>query len=129
MYPSPDYNTVTPTSLPTPQAPKEPEIEINSFKTRQEIYQPGDMVFVDFKITNELNRPYNITVEWFFNNTRYNGWYSKSTDVYDTSIQENIWYSNITINKHGDWEAYLNINYTYQNETKSTDYVTKFRVV
>lgn len=115
--------------LTTPQVSKTPKIEINSFKTKQEIYQPGDRVLVDFKITNELNRPYNITIEWFFNNTRYNGWYTKSTDVYDTSIQENIWNSSITINKTGDWEAYLNINYTYQNETKSTDNVTKFRVV
>jgi len=118
-----------PQPQPTPQATKTPEIKINSFKTKQKIYQPGDTVYVDFKITNELNIPYNITVDWLFNNSRYTGWHNKSTDVYDTSIQDNIWDSYITINKAGDWEAHLVINYTLQNKTFSNDAVTKFKVV
>lgn len=38
-----------PQPQPTSQPPKILEIKIDSLKARQEIYQPGDIAYVDFK--------------------------------------------------------------------------------
>jgi len=106
------------------------DIIINSFKTRQEIYYSGDIAYVDFEITNTLNIPYNITVDWIYNNSiRHIGWSNISTNSYNTTIQKNNWKSWYQVQEVGDWESHVIITYNISNESLSKDALTKFRVL
>ena len=105
------------------------DITIESFEPRHEIYKPGDEAFVDFVIINELEIPYNVSVDWLFNNTRYHGWTNESTSIYNTTQKDNIWWSSYMIYRQGEWVAHLVVNYSLNGETISSDSVTKFEVI
>ena len=106
-----------------------PGIIVESFKSRHGIYKPGDVAFVDFVIINELEIPYNVSVDWLFNNTRYHGWTNESTNIYDTTQKDNTWWSSYTIYEQGEWEAHLVVNYNVNDKIISYDSTTKFRVI
>ena len=106
------------------------DIIISSIEPRQEIYEPGDTAFVDIEIKNGLNLEYNISVEWYYNNIRYLGWFNKSTENYDTKITDNpYWSSYGPLNNKGAWILQTVIKYHYQNKTYSKGKTTQVSVV
>ncbi len=105
------------------------DITIDKFESRQNIYQPDDTARVDFEITNTLNVPYNISVDWLYNNTRYHGWTNASTEYYNTTQQKNYWYSSYIIQQSGNWEAHLVLKYVWLNQTFSKDQIATFKVI
>ena len=109
--------------------PKTYDIYIESFESGQQVYKPGDKSTVDFTIINGLNVSYNITVDWLYNNTRYHGWNTVSTSIYNTTEPNNKWISWVNIYEVGEWEAHLIVNYSLNNYIFSKDRIIKFRVI
>ena len=106
-------------------------IIIESLETRQTIYKPGKEAFVDFVIKNNLGIPYNLTVDWIFDNQRFHGWNNVSTEFHNTTKVINNWWSNYPLiaDKAGEWEVHLVISYELDNKTYSKDETTSFRVI
>jgi hypothetical protein len=101
-------------------------ISIDSIKTRQEIYYSGDIAYVDFNITNHLRIPYNMTVDWIYNNSIVYSGFSK--EVNNTTEIDN-WQSWYTVKEVGEWNSHIIIKYNISNETISKDAITNFRVL
>ncbi|MFA5855776.1 MAG: hypothetical protein WC867_00320 [Candidatus Pacearchaeota archaeon] len=105
------------------------DISIKEIKTRKNIFYPGEEVFIDFEINNSLNIPYNITVNWFKEDKRYNGWKNVSTNWYNSSDITNYYYSNIKVYETGDWEVQVIIDYNIGNKDYSIDRIAYFKVI
>ena len=116
-----------------PQIKKEssiPDVTIEKFEPQQEVYSPGDNATVKFTIVNHLGVPYNITVDWLYNGSRYHGWSTLSTSVYNSTVELNDWSSwYYPIPFKGEWEAHIVIKYLWQGQTFPKDKTKKFRVV
>ena len=96
-------------------------ITISDLKSRQNIYSPEDQAIVDFNIKDDKNIPYNLTVYWFFNETRYHGWYNESNKTQP-------FYAWFTTNKKGVWNVQVLLKWSYNNKTYSKDETTKVTV-
>lgn len=105
------------------------KIDIKYLDSRQKIYSPDDIAYIDFEIINTLKIPYNITVNWFFNNTRYNGWSNTSTEIYNVNQEDNTFWSSYPVLYKGEWEVQLMINYQINNQTFRKEAVTNFKVI
>jgi hypothetical protein len=131
----PPQETITPKeTLPPNQTPTSDTmlltVSVQALKPRQKIYGPDDVAYVDFVINNTLKVPYNITVDWLFNNTRYHGWSTMSTSNYSVNQEVNNWWSNYPGKKAvGLWEVHLQIVYQINNQTFTKDETTQFRVI
>lgn len=127
-------STTTPaplqTPFTTPPLPKENrEIKIESFELTQAIYAPGDTAQVDFKIKNTLGVPYNITVNWFYDDERRKGWEAESTEYHNITETQNTWWSNITVYYIGDWTVQLVVKYSIEGYSPPPkDEVDTFKV-
>lgn len=119
--------------VPEPAAikPEPKDIIIESLKTRQEIYKPGDEALVDFVIKNTLKVPYNLTVDWLFDNHRYHGWSNTSTEFHNITDVTNNWWSDYPLveDNSGEWEIHLVISYELNNKMYTKDKTTLFRVI
>lgn len=126
-------NKPTSEDNPIPTQPMEPQIKdiiIEKLEPRQQVYKPKDIAYVDFEIENTLGVPYNLTVDWLFNDTRHKGWFNVSTDVYEVNRELNLWWSNYPAKKAlGEWKVHLYIEYGFNNRSFSKDKITTFRVV
>lgn len=96
-------------------------LSISNLQSRQKIYSPEDQAIVDFNIQDDRNIPYNITVNWFFNETRYHGWYNESNKTQP-------FYAWFTTNKQGIWDVQVLLKWNYNNITYSKDETTKVTV-
>jgi len=106
------------------------DIRIISFISQKEIYSPGETARVKFIIENNHNLPYNISVNWFFNNSRYWEWKNNSIENYNPSEKENIFESWLPVgNNIGKWEVQLLISYEIRNKTIIKEEVELFRVI
>ncbi len=105
------------------------DLSVTEIKTRKSIYYPGENVYVDFVINNTLKVPYNISVNWFTNNKRYDGWKNISTDWYKIDDINNPYYSNLQIYETGDWDVQVIVDYKYGINNFSIDKITSFKVI
>jgi len=96
-------------------------LSILNLVPRQKIYSPDDEAIVDFFIQDEKNIPYNITVNWFYNETRYLGWYNESNKTQP-------FYAWLTTNKKGIWDVQVLLKWNYNNVTYSKDETTQVTV-
>ena len=106
------------------------DVIIHSFDTRQDIYIPGDKVYVDFLIENTLNVSYNVTVDWIHNDTRYYGWFNISSDYHNNSnanISWRSWYEDLPFD--GFWQVQLIVDYSVENKEYSKDEVVEFKII
>ena len=97
-------------------------LSIEELGSRQKIYALGDKAFVDFIIKDEKNIPYNFSVVWYYNETRYHGWDngSNSTEPFYS------WYH---VLKKGDWKVQVVLSWEYQGQIYSKDEITYLEVV
>lgn len=119
-------------ALPTAQIPIVSEVHdivIRNLSIDQKIYAPNDTSTIEFTIENGLNTPYNISVFWYHNNTRYPSWSTISTKHFPINTRFNDYYSLITVYGKGEWEVQVIINYTRDNRIISKDAIDKFRVI
>lgn len=119
-----------PPQIIPPSEFKTKNIEIEYLKPTQQIFRIGDDAKVEFNIINTLAIPYNLTVDWLYNETRYHGWFNQSTDLYDVERTGNFyesWYGPIQLK--GDWTVHLIIEYELNNHTSSKDTVTNFKII
>lgn len=112
-----------------PESIPSPEIKIISFESQKEIYSLNESAYVEFEIKNTLGIPYNLSVNWFFNNSRYGNWTNKSTEIYNVSIVRNLFYSYIPIYEKGDWSVQLLIDYNIQNYSFVKEEIRNFKVI
>lgn len=96
-------------------------LSILDLKPRQKIYSIEDNATVDFTIEDEKEIPYNLNVNWFYNGSRYHGWYNESNET-------KPFYSWYNTNKKGIWEVQVIISWNYQNESYSKDEITEVKV-
>ena len=93
-------------------------LSISTLKSRQKIYSPDEQAIVDFSIEDEQNIPYNITVNWFYNDTRYHGWYNESN-------KSQPFYAWFTTNQKGTWNVQVLLRWNYNNLQYSKDETTE----
>jgi hypothetical protein len=105
------------------------DITIEKLESRQEIYEPNDTVYIDFEVTNFVQVPYNITVDWLCDNHRYHGWFNVSTDIYNTTRSSNRWESYVNISRPCLWDVHVVVEYNWNNKTYTDDKTTQFRVI
>lgn len=118
------------TNPPNPVIVTHQKIEIISFSPQKQIYSTGEKAYVKFIVENTYNLPYDISVNWFFNDSRYNQWNNKSTEIYNTSKRINPFESWISLGDNvGEWEVQLLINYKIKNKTFIKENIKKFRVI
>ena len=117
-----------------PESPKEPEkpknfdIVIEKLEPRKPNYDLFDTAYVDFIITNTLNREYNITVNWLKNDIIVDTLFIKSTDQFKTSNELNDWWVYYPVQIEGNWKVNLIINYEWLGKVHSKNNVTNFNV-
>ena len=123
-------NTYKPETINIDQNQKNPStnnypndyLSIVDLKSRQKIYSPEDLATVDFIVEDSKNIPYNLSVNWFYNGTRYHGWYNES----NTTKPYYAWY---TTNQKGDWDVQVILRWIYNDLSYFKDEVTKVKVV
>jgi len=127
-----DLNGVTTTTTTTTMETTTTRIltvSIEELKSEQQIYSVGDLAYAHFTIENSLMVPYNITVDWIYNNTRYHGWNTTNTEFYNTTEVKNNWRSWYTVKYKGKWLIHLQVKYKLGNKTYSSDETTEFDVI
>ena len=122
--------SVVTTTIPITTTTINPEgIWIESFESDQKIWKPNSNVTIHFTIMNKVKLPYNITADWLYRDTRYHGWFNRSTEIYPIENETNtyvIWYP---IDKIGEWRVQLFVQLEYKNVTYKREEITKFEVV
>ena len=109
--------------------PEMQDIVIKSINPKQQIYAPNETAYIEFEVRNSLETPYNITVTWFQEGTRYHGWFNISTELYDVTQKGNSFQSWYPATKIGEWEVQLLIGFSYKNQTFTREAVTNFKVI
>ncbi len=102
------------------------DISIETFDTRQKLYKLYDFAYADFTIKNTLGVPFNFSVDWFHNDTRYTGW---SSDNNETRSNTRSWWSNIRVYEKGAWQAYLLVKYKNRNQEFAKEAFANFIVI
>ncbi|MCX6814729.1 MAG: hypothetical protein NTY20_03720 [Candidatus Aenigmarchaeota archaeon] len=96
-------------------------IIIENLTLTKSIYGQGENVTVYFKINDEFNLPYNFTVYWIHNNTRFNGW---STNNSSTQTFQ-AWYM---VRENGNWKIQVDLYWFFENDTYTADKIAEFSV-
>lgn len=106
-------------------------IELHSLEPRLKIYSPNDIANVSFVVKNTLGVPYNITVDWFLNNTvRFHGWFNHSTELYNVTNQVNTYASWYPIKDKGHWKVQVLVKFKdLANNTHVKEATTEFDVI
>ena len=96
-------------------------LNIVDLKPRQKIYASDDRAYVDFIVNNPKNIWYNLTMNWYYNNSRFTGWTNRSNIT-------QLYYSNYPTNKIGEWKVQVLLNWKWKNQSYSRDNITSFSV-
>src|SRR3989344_5123745 len=96
------------------------DLEIREFYPEIEIFSKNSSnATVRFIIDNWLKCPYNITVEFFYEDKYVGKWFNISTESYDINKVENSYYSYQPIfDNIGNWKTQLIVDYSF-NGVKS----------
>lgn len=96
-------------------------LDIENLKSRQQIYALDDVATVDFKIANDMNIPYNFTVNWFNNRSAYSYWYNESNITWPVQAYSQV-------KQKGEWKVQVVLRWSYVNNSYSKDATTSFEV-
>ncbi|MBI2005491.1 MAG: hypothetical protein HYS80_01890 [Candidatus Aenigmarchaeota archaeon] len=105
------------------------DITFDKFSINQEIYSPGENATIEFIIKNTLSAPYNISVFWYSNSTRYSGWSTTSTKYFDPTVVFNGYHSWLPVFDKGEWEVQVIVNFSFNNRIVTRDNIDNFRVI
>lgn len=106
-----------------------PDITIDQFELEQSVYATEENATATFIVSNNLGLPYNITVNWFFNETRYSGWQTLSTKYYSEKDTTNSYRSWYRVTQRGIWQVQLLVKFDFKNETFTRERITEFKVL
>ena len=95
---------------------------IEDLMPSQRINNVGELATVNFIVKDEVEIPYNFTVNWFYNKTKYFGWYNES----NMTLPFSSWYPT---KMKGEWEVQVVLKWNYLNQTYSKDSITHLEVV
>ena len=106
-----------------------PDIRIVDLTVDKPVYLKDNKVAVNFYVYNQLGIPYNVTVDWLYENRSKHGWFNVSTEVWDLSFADNNWTSWYYPTMVGNWQAYVQIEFVYNNRTNVRTKLVDFRVL
>lgn len=109
--------------------PEDFKVKIESVKSIKEIYKPNEIAYVDIKLENNMKVPYNISVDWIFNEKRHHGWNNVSTNFYNVTDKFNYLNAWYLVNEEGDWVVEVTVDYVYRNISLVEQKIVSFRVV
>lgn len=127
-----DKNNNQPVNEPVViQPPQIKDLEIKEFYPEMEIFPKNSSnATVKFIIYNGLKIPYNITVEFFYEDKYIGKWFNVSTEIYDVNKEENNYYSYQPIfDNVGDWKVQLIIDYSFMGVPFKKSKTVSFKVI